>query len=364
MTAIKEAPEIFIGSASEHAAVLTRLGALQTRTGAKYLPWTDTTVFGTGGYTLPSLCRVFEVADGAAFLSLSVDKTWWRGETHNSPRDNVIFEAGLAIGYLGVERTAIVTDIEAKLPTDLKGLNTIRFHTTGDIDKDVADLHERLDHFFSHVTTPRRVIRQMWDQPHYEVYFHSFTNPERGEPEEIVNFNAVRAIGFLSEALGRLGVDCLLRSSRLDELHVEDNLVLLGSSASNALSRRLNEAGSDQWRFQCTFNAETMGDRAVVDRVTGARYATKLDDKGIVTDRDYGILTKVRNPFHPRCWIIMAAGNYGFGTLGALRIATEPMDLASLPFGLHSEFQVAVEVPVTGRFSCGRPRIIASAPMP
>ncbi len=351
-------PEIFIGSASEHKGILDRLRTLQTQAGARYVPWTAAPEFSAAGYTLTSLCHVFEAVDGAAFLSLSVDRTWWRGETVKSPRDNVIFEVGLAIGYLGLERTAIVIDARAKLPSDLKGVNAIRFRRTGDINRDAQSLHMQLERFFSKISTPKRLIRQMWDQGKYAVYFHSFNNPEKGELEEIVNFNAVRAVGHLSETFGRNGIEYSFHSSRVEEVHVEDNLVLIGSAASNALTKRLCEDEERKWRFRCLFDPGTMQGRAIYDGIKKTKHKTKFIDGRIA--KDFGILTKIRNPFHPRYWVIIASGNYGFGTLAALRAAIDIDDLNALRFPLDSEFQLLVSVQVTGRFSCGKPRVLDS----
>ena len=355
-------PEIFIGSATEHKAILARLEALRTRGGARYVPWTAAPEFGVAGYTLTSLCRVFEAVDGAAFLTLSVDKTWWRGESVRSPRDNVVFEAGLAIGCLGLERTAIVTDSGAKLPSDLKGLNTIRFRRTGELDRDVQSLHERLDQFFSQISTPKRLIRRMWDQGRYAIYFHSFDNPEKAEVEEVVNFNAVRAVGHLSEMFGKSGIGHSFHSSRLDDLNVEENLVLLGSGASNALTKRLCDSQEGRWRFCCLFDPSSMQDRSIYDHLQKVKYETEFVDNRVA--RDYGVLTKVRNPFNSRYWVIIASGNYGFGTLAALRVVIDIDDLSTLSFRLDSEFQLLVSVQVTGRFSCGRPQILAGSVIP
>src|SRR5262249_15869555 len=44
-----------------------------------------------------------------------------------SPRDNVVFEAGLFGGALGIRRTFILHADGAKLPTDLLGLTSIRY---------------------------------------------------------------------------------------------------------------------------------------------------------------------------------------------------------------------------------------------
>jgi predicted nucleotide-binding protein len=47
-----------------------------------------------------------------------------------SPRDNVVFEAGLFGGVLGMSRTFIIHAHDAKLPTDLLGLTCVRYGGT------------------------------------------------------------------------------------------------------------------------------------------------------------------------------------------------------------------------------------------
>ncbi|MGA7186721.1 MAG: TIR domain-containing protein, partial [Pseudolabrys sp.] len=47
-----------------------------------------------------------------------------------SPRDNVVFEAGLFGGVLGMRRTFILHASGAKLPTDLLGLTCVRYADT------------------------------------------------------------------------------------------------------------------------------------------------------------------------------------------------------------------------------------------
>src|SRR5207244_1042636 len=44
-----------------------------------------------------------------------------------SPRDNVVFEAGLLGGVLGMRRTFIIHASGAKLPSDLLGLTCVRY---------------------------------------------------------------------------------------------------------------------------------------------------------------------------------------------------------------------------------------------
>src|SRR6185503_8935469 len=49
------------------------------------------------------------------------------GPGQASPRDNVVFEAGLFGGALGMRRTFILHASGSKLPSDLLGLTTVRY---------------------------------------------------------------------------------------------------------------------------------------------------------------------------------------------------------------------------------------------
>ena len=55
----------------------------------------------------------------------ATDATTQSGEA--SPRDNVVFEAGLFGGALGIRRTFILHAHGSKLPTDLLGLTSVRY---------------------------------------------------------------------------------------------------------------------------------------------------------------------------------------------------------------------------------------------
>ena len=49
------------------------------------------------------------------------------GTGQASPRDNVVFEAGLFGGALGIRRTFIIHANGSKLPSDLLGLTSVRY---------------------------------------------------------------------------------------------------------------------------------------------------------------------------------------------------------------------------------------------
>lgn len=122
-------PRIFLGSSGQQEKLL---GALTRglEEVADVEPWT--TVFNPGVSTLDRLVELTREVDFAAFVFAQDDWTTKgtpadgaSGEA--SPRDNVVFEAGLFGGALGMRRTFILHADGAKLPTDLLGLTSVRY---------------------------------------------------------------------------------------------------------------------------------------------------------------------------------------------------------------------------------------------
>ena len=119
-------PRIFLGSSGKQTKLLqaiTRgLGDV-----AEVEPWTTT--FNPGRNTLDRLVELSREVDFAAFVFAHDDWTASgaseAGEA--SPRDNVVFEAGLFGGALGIRRTFILHANGSKLPTDLLGLTSVRY---------------------------------------------------------------------------------------------------------------------------------------------------------------------------------------------------------------------------------------------
>jgi len=62
-----------------------------------------------------------------------------------SPRDNVVFEAGLFGGVLGMRRTFILHARGAKLPTDLLGLTAIRYGEDAEIETVIEKLRHAIE---------------------------------------------------------------------------------------------------------------------------------------------------------------------------------------------------------------------------
>jgi len=129
-----EKPRIFLGSSGKQERLLKSLtGGLSAV--ADVEPWT--TVFNPGVGTLERLVELTREVDFAAFVFAQDD---WTSATpagagdaapgQASPRDNVVFEAGLFGGVLGMRRTFILHANGAKLPTDLLGLTCVRYADT------------------------------------------------------------------------------------------------------------------------------------------------------------------------------------------------------------------------------------------
>src|SRR5437762_10403942 len=119
-------PGIFLGSAGEQAKLLQAITrGLEDVAGVE--PWTTT--FNPGRSALDRLVELAQEVDFAAFVFAQDDWTSTDASQagQGSPRDNVVFEAGLFGGALGIRRTFILHANGSKLPTDLLGLTSVRY---------------------------------------------------------------------------------------------------------------------------------------------------------------------------------------------------------------------------------------------
>ena len=121
-------PRIFLGSSGKQAKLVQALTRGLSEV-AEVEPWT--TVFNPGVSTLDRLVELTREVDFAAFVFALDDWTSNPSDAtatgQASPRDNVVFEAGLFGGALGMRRTFILHAKGAKLPTDLLGMTAVRY---------------------------------------------------------------------------------------------------------------------------------------------------------------------------------------------------------------------------------------------
>jgi hypothetical protein len=119
-------PRIFLGSSGKQAKLLQAITRGLEEV-ADVEPWTTT--FNPGRSTLDRLVELSQEVDFAAFVFAQDDWTTTDASEPGqaSPRDNVVFEAGLFGGALGIRRTFILHAHNSKLPSDLLGLTSVRY---------------------------------------------------------------------------------------------------------------------------------------------------------------------------------------------------------------------------------------------
>ena len=127
-------PRIFLGSSGKQEKLLQAL-TRGLEDVAHVEPWT--TSFDPGTTTLERLVELAHEVDFAAFVFAQDDWTTNSPRPSSptesgqaSPRDNVVFEAGLFGGALGMRRTFILHASGSKLPSDLLGLTSVRYEGT------------------------------------------------------------------------------------------------------------------------------------------------------------------------------------------------------------------------------------------
>jgi CRP/FNR family transcriptional regulator, cyclic AMP receptor protein len=89
----------------------------------------DHGVFRASNYTLEELEQQLEQADFAIAVAHADDMVISRGDEWPAMRDNVVFELGMFIGFLGRRRAFLMEPREEKLklPSDLAGLTTVPY---------------------------------------------------------------------------------------------------------------------------------------------------------------------------------------------------------------------------------------------
>jgi predicted nucleotide-binding protein len=156
-------PRLFLGSSGKQQEFLNAL-ELSLSDVANVEPWT--TSFNPGTTTLERLIELTREVDFAAFIFAQDDWTSNSAESsptvaaQASPRDNVVFEAGLFGAALGMRRTFILHAKGAKLPTDLLGLTCARYE--GTTSEEIKLITEKLRKAIEHEGQLSRIEGSWW----------------------------------------------------------------------------------------------------------------------------------------------------------------------------------------------------------
>lgn len=127
MAKLKPTPRILIASSTEGIHVARQLRS-NLRHDAEVLVW-EQGIFRKSSYALIDLVDDLKNRTHAVCVFTPDDLTHSRARVLASPRDNVVFELGLAMGHLGREYTYILhpKDVNLRIPTDLEGLDTVTY---------------------------------------------------------------------------------------------------------------------------------------------------------------------------------------------------------------------------------------------
>lgn len=154
MRKANDVPHVFIGSTAERIETARTIQAAFSHDGFVVRTWADA-IFKAGATPIESLVASLETLDFSVLLVTPDDLTTSRDEAKASPRDNVIFELGLAYGALGRDRTFMIRDrgVALKLPSDLMGVRALEIKPGTD-----SDLDARVQ---PAITELRRIIKQV-----------------------------------------------------------------------------------------------------------------------------------------------------------------------------------------------------------
>jgi predicted nucleotide-binding protein with TIR-like domain len=193
-----EKPRIFLGSSGKQEKLLKAL-TRGLETVAHVEPWT--TSFNPGTTTLQRLLDLSREVDFAAFVFARDDWTTKSAPTSEpaesgqaSPRDNVVFEAGLFGSALGMHRTFILHASGSKLPSDLLGLTSVRYDeaTTAN---EMRSVNEKLRKAIESEGRVARIEGAWWQ--------FSLTERSSEEPSAVSLLRISRARGGALEVAGR-----------------------------------------------------------------------------------------------------------------------------------------------------------------
>lgn len=125
-----ERPTIFIGSSSEGLPT-ARAIKQQFEADADADVWNEE-VFKLNSSYLESLQRAANLYDFAILVLTPDDAVKSRGKTRLAPRDNVVFEHGLFLGRLGLNRSFVVREESVEILSDFAGITVATYRKRDD----------------------------------------------------------------------------------------------------------------------------------------------------------------------------------------------------------------------------------------
>jgi hypothetical protein len=122
-------PSIFLGCSGQALPVAHAVQAVLAPD-ADVTIWTQG-IFPLSSITVQQLLKATRSHDYAIFVLADDDFAIVKGEVHKITRDNVLFELGMSVATVGLERTFLLVSSESedlRLPTDLTGITVAAYN--------------------------------------------------------------------------------------------------------------------------------------------------------------------------------------------------------------------------------------------
>jgi hypothetical protein len=123
--------KIFIGSSTEGYEIAEQIrDEINAELGDWIIceTWKGGNVFDVNSGTLDSLIKASRKYDYGVFVATDDDDLTKRNAKVKSMRDNVLFESGLFLGSLGLQRAFLLTHMNIGLPSDFNGTTLLTFN--------------------------------------------------------------------------------------------------------------------------------------------------------------------------------------------------------------------------------------------
>lgn len=164
---------VFIGGSSEELETAKIVKAILEKD-FEVTIWNDTLwekeVFKLNNNFLSDLLKAPLKFDFGVLIGTTDDKTLKRGTEVLTARDNIIFELGLFIGRLGLDKCAFLVDEKVEIPSDFGGIYLSKFNEVN-----LAETVERISNVF--LNSPASIINFFPSSTLAFGYFENFVKP-------------------------------------------------------------------------------------------------------------------------------------------------------------------------------------------
>lgn len=130
--------KIFIGSSNEGHNVAEQIKNEINKQLGDWIEcetWKDGKVFSQNKNTLDCLVKASRRYDYGILVASKDDISLKRWSLNNTMRDNVLFETGLFLGSLGLQRAFLITSDNISLPSDYAGVTVVKYNKKNIISK-------------------------------------------------------------------------------------------------------------------------------------------------------------------------------------------------------------------------------------